>query len=424
MVYYCSSCNLIYMHNMIKYFYSLFLIAGSFSPLFAQDFDNLGRVLKRAEADSFKNIDELLQLSELDPLACEKKVTAMGYEYESTDGLTTYYEYHLGTLSYTISPRKVIYTFPNRLFSLEATSRLLKSGFTLSHTEGTLTTGGKAIKAQKYVKDKFIVWIWKWPNESEIYSIQIENSRPLDISGNASNKKNFVYKGDKKPISFSYWYLGFLKAKGELTEEADWDPPVAHPFTGTTGIGLKNGYETGIGGIAGINGLNKKLPHGLDLGIILGAQFNLHSYSLESLGEPYTSYGYDAFLKFGASIGPALTLTPVATKDFHISFFYRFDALGNTGGDFSDNYVEPENKESLSRDAPGFLLAKSYGLILHGKRVFFCTEFINYVDKGSFTWSKAYIDPNTQQVENRVVTIDANLPFSLISFKLGMVFQN
>lgn len=136
-------------------------------------------LLLNVSSQSFSNVDELLQLSELDPLAFEKSLTAKGFSFYETDGIKTKYNNLTESISLTVSPRIVSYVTFSRIFFLEANSRVLKSGYSLVNTEGVLISDGTKVKAQQFEKDKLTVWLGVNKIDGEtVYYIQVDNSSP------------------------------------------------------------------------------------------------------------------------------------------------------------------------------------------------------------------------------------------------------
>jgi hypothetical protein len=165
-------------------------------PIFAPDFLKLTTILTMRKtlltllfsalafalrAQSFTNVDELLSLSDMDPLECEKALTEKGFTFTKTDGLKSNYTNYREVIAYTITPRHVNYATLSRPFFLEVNSRLIKQGFVLVSSEAVLEGESKSIKAQEYQKNKFTVWLWTSQDDEDdetVYHIQVDNSSP------------------------------------------------------------------------------------------------------------------------------------------------------------------------------------------------------------------------------------------------------
>lgn len=380
-------------------------------------------------AQSFSNVDELLQLSEMDPLECEKTLTVKGFVFVETDGLKSEYRKSSEYLSYRVTPRRAHYKTTSRSFFLEVNSRLIKQGFVLVSSEGFLEDDGdkSPIKAQQYEKGKFTVWLFirkdDYDDSKTYYHIQVDNSGPSSTkktSVDKSKRSEFKYKGDKSKIDYGYFSVGLIIPRGVIAEDPKANTTLEQDFNGLSGIGAKVGFEFAVGGIVGFTPLNNRLPHPLDFGIIMNGHFGVQPYSYESLGGNYDNYDFAGFMKAGAGIGPAMILTPFRETDFHISLYYKMDAGINFDGGFkytgSTNY-----EETLERDAISFAWVKSYGFHLYGANIFGGVEFSNYTDKGLFNLTQSYFDTGNNFVYN-TQQIQAALPIKQITLKIGFTF--
>lgn len=348
-------------------------------------------------AQSFTNIDELLQLSEMDPLECEKLLTSKGFKFQETDGLKSSYSKAGEAVSYRVSPRRAHYMSTSRTFFLEVNSRLIKQGFVLANSEGVLEDKGTTIKAQEYQKGKFTVWLYiDKETDQTYYNVQVDNSDPSSVkkAPSTSGKSTYNYKGDKEPVNYGYFSLGLILPRGIIAEAPKATSTYNQDYTGQSGLGAKAGFESSVGGVLGITPLNKVLPHALDFGIILNGQFGMQPYSYKSLGNPYDDYTYNSFMKAGAGAGPAVVLTPFRESDFHISFYYKVEAGLNFDGGFRYSGTA-SYEETLKRDAVSFAWVKSYGIHIFGGGVFGGVEFSNYTDKGTFNYDQSYFVNNT-----------------------------
>lgn len=384
--------------------------------------------LTNVTSQSFSNVDELLQLSELDPLAFEKSLTAKGFSFYETDGIKTKYSNLTESVSLTISPRIVSYVTYSRIFFLEANSRVLKSGYRLVNTEGILISDGTKVKAQQFEKDKLTVWLGVDKIDGEtVYYIQVDNSSPSSLKnagGNETlkNKDNFKYKGDKSDISFGYFSVGLMVSRGITSEKPSATTSIQQDFNGESGIGTDKGFELSLGGIVGLNGLNKKLPHAIDFGILIAGGFDILPYSYKSLGLPYSEYTYNGFIKGSFGVGPTLTLTPFKNADFHLSGFYKVSAGGNFAGGYKYDGVD-YNAVTMTRDDDvSFTLIKSFGAMIHGGSVFGGIEFSKYIDKGKFTITESVYNSAAGEYVDMKTAIEAKLPFDIMSIKIGLLF--
>ncbi len=375
------------------------------------------------QAQSFANIDELLQLSEMDPLECEKTLTAKGFRFIETDGLKSQYRNSSEYVVYQISPRRTNYKTMNRMFFLEVNSRLIKQGFVLINSEATLEGQNTKIKAQEYEKGKLTVWLFTDKDGGETtYNIQVDNNSPSSTkkSATTSKKSDFKYKGDKEKIDYGYFSIGLIIPRGVITEAPDPNTSYYQDYNGLSGIGATVGVEGAVGGVIGLTPLNQKLPHALDFGILLHGQFGVQPHSYKSLGGLYEDYSYSALMRAGAGVGPALVVTPFRDADFHLTFYYKMEAGINFDGGFE--YVGGENfDETVARESVSFAWIKSYGIHIYGGSVFGGVEFSNYTDKGTFNVTQSYFDANDQYISN-ASTFDAALPVKQITVKIGLAF--
>jgi|GEM_PF-2849601 len=380
----------------------------------------INMINQNAIAQSFVNIDELLQLSEMDPLELEKTVISKGLKFIKTDGLKSSYANSRESLEYMITPRTVIYTGLDRIFFLEVNSKIIKEGFVLVSAEAVLQESQRTVKAQQYQKGKFTVWLHtSEESDGTNYIVQIDNSSPSSVKKlktSTGQKTDFKYKGDKSRIDYGYFYIGLINPRGTITETPKANTTYAYDYAGMSGIGAKKGFEFGIGGVLGITGLNKKLPYFMDFGVWLGADFGVQPYSYESLGAPYDDYVYNGFWRAGGGVGPSMVITPFREADFHISFVYKVQAGGTFGGTFK--YDGGDFNSSLVRDEGYFSLIKTYGVYLHGGSLFGGVDFSSYVDKGTFIYRESYTAGN---IANKV-TFTANLPVNQINVKIGLAF--
>jgi hypothetical protein len=379
-------------------------------------------------AQSFTTVDELLQLSELDPLAFEKSLTSKGFSFYETDGIKTKYSNLTETVSLTISPRMVSYVTYSRIFFLEANSRILKSGYRLVNTEAVLISDGTKVKAQQFEKDKLTVWLGVDKIDGEtIYYIQVDNSSPSSLKNaggteTLKSKENYKYKGDKTDISFGFFSVGLMISRGITAEKPSPTTTIQQDFNGESGIGTDKGFEFDLGGIVGLYGLNKKLPHALDFGILIAGGFNILPYSYKSLGVPYSDYTYNGFITGRFGVGPTLTITPFRNADFHLSGFYKFSAGGNFAGGYKYSGTD-YNEVTMTRDDDvSFTLIKSYGAMIHGGSVFGGIEFSKYIDKGKFTITESVYNSAAGEYVDMNTPIEAKLPFDIMSIKIGLLF--
>lgn len=380
----------------------------------------------RLYAQSFSNVDELLQLSDMDPLECEKTLLQKGFKFVETDGLESEYSTYSEYMTYEISPRRVHYQMEDRLFFLEVTSRLIKEGYVLTDTEGVLEDDEDTkVKAQKYVKGKFSIWLFTDEEFGETrYHVQIENSSPSSVKKSAntgSTKSEYKYKGDKDPIDFGYFHVGLGIPRGIIGEEPTSASTLTEDYTGQSGIGGKEGFNTGFGGVLGFTRLNHALPHGLDIGVILGGQLAMQPFSYEPLGDPYDDYTYNGFGRMSGGLGPCIALTPVRDADFKLIPFYKLEAAVAFGGTFE--YIGAESfEQSLERDSESFAWVKTYGINMKAGGFFAGAEFSSYVDKGEFTLSQSVYDPNSGQYIDSNGSLEAALPIKQLTLKIGMAF--
>ncbi len=379
-------------------------------------------------SQSFTNVDELLQLSELDPLAFEKSLTGKGFSFYETDGIKTKYNNLTESISLTISPRIVSYVTYSRIFFLEANSRILKSGYRLVNTEGVLISDGSKVKAQQFEKDKLTVWLGVNKVDGEtIYYIQVDNSSPSSLKNaggteTLKNKDNFKYKGDKSDISFGYFSVGLMISRGITSEKPSPSTSIQQDFNGESGIGTDKGFEVDLGGIVGLYGLNKKLPHALDFGVLIAGGFTILPYSYKSLGLPYSEFTYNGFITGRFGVGPTLTLTPFRNSDFHLSGFYKVSAGGNFAGGYKYDGTDYNTVTMKRDDDASFTLIKSYGAMINGGALYGGIEFSKYIDKGKFTITESVYNPAASEYVDMKTAVEAKLPFDIMSIKIGLLF--
>lgn len=376
-------------------------------------------------AQSFTNVDELLSLSDMDPLECEKALTEKGFTFTKTDGLKSNYSNYTEVIAYTITPRHVNYATYSRPFFLEVNSRLIKQGFVLVSSEAVLEGESQTIKAQEYQKNKFIVWLWtSQDDESEetIYHIQVDNSSPSSMkkAENTSSTKEYKYKGDKDIIDYGYWNVGLMLPRGIIAEEPDKTSSYMDDYTGQGGLGAKPGFQTGLGGFVGFNGLNKGLPRPLYLGLVLDAEFGMQPFSYEPLGEPYDAYTYTDFMKLAGGAGFGLAVKPSSEADFNFTFYYMLSAAASFGGTF--DYQGTNVHETMTREDATAALIKSYGLQLKTGSVFGAIDFSNYTDKGKYTLDRKIYNSNTGNFEGTPFEINGEVPIRQITLKIGVAF--
>jgi hypothetical protein len=377
-------------------------------------------------AQSFSNVDELLLMSDMDPLECEKALTEKGFTFQKTDGLKSNYSNYNEVIAYTVTPRHVNYATYNRTFFLEVNSRLIKQGFVLVSSEAVLEGESKSIKAQEYQKGKFTIWLWTSQDDEDddiVYHIQVDNSSPSSTkkADNPSSRKEYKYKGEKEMIDYGYWNVGLMLPQGVIAQEPDKNSSYTADYTGKKGFGAKPGFQTGLGGFFGFDGLNKSLPRPLYLGVLLGAEFGMQSFSYESLGEPYDAYRYDPFYKLAANGGLGVAVKPSEGADFLFSLYYKLGAAANFGGTFE--YIGSQGfTETMTRETTTAALIKSFGLHLKAGSVFGAVDFSNYTDKGTFTLDQKIYNPSTGNYEGTPVEIKGAIPIRQITLKIGLAF--
>lgn len=376
-----------------------------------------------AHAQSFTTVDELIQLSKMDPLESEKLLTSKGFVFIETDGLESEYSKFSEGIKYTISPRRVHYATLQRNFFLAASSRLTKSGFVLTNSEGTLEDDGRTIKAQQYKKGEYVVWLFiDKDNDETNYHVQVDNNDPSKSAPSSTTSSTpSPGTGYKEDVNYGYFFVGLILPRGVIAEDPKPNTTYSEDFSGLSGIGAKPGFEFGIGGVLGITPLNRKLPYFLDFGILLNGQYGVQPYSYKSLGAPFDDYTYSGFMRGSAGAGPALILTPFRDSDFHLSFYYKPEAALNFSGGFDYSGTEGFD-QTATRDAVSFAWVKSYGIHIYGGGIFGGIEFLNYTDKGTFNLHAAGFNPNTNSYEYSDSKINAALPVRQINLKIGFAF--
>jgi hypothetical protein len=375
-------------------------------------------------AQSFTNVDELLSLSDMDPLECEKALTEKGFTFTKTDGLKSTYTKYNEIIAYTITPRHVNYATYARSFFLEVNSRLIKQGFVLVSSEAVLEGESTSIKAQEYQKNKFTVWLWTSEDEDDetFYHIQVDNSGPSSMkkADKTTADKEYKYKGDKEIIDYGYWNVGLMLPRGIIAEVPDKNSSYMDDYTGKGGLGAKPGFQTGLGGFVGFNGLNNGLPRPLYLGLVLDAEFGMQPFSYEPVGEPYDEYTYNDFMKLAGGAGLGLAIKPSDEADFNFTFYYMLSVAASFGGTF--DYQGTDIHETMTREDATAALIKSFGLQLKTGSVFGAIDFSNYTDKGKYTLDRKLLDPNSGTFYGNPFDIQGEIPIRQITLKIGVSF--
>jgi hypothetical protein len=208
--------------------------------------------------------------------------------------------------------------------------------------------------------------------------------------------------------------------RGIIAEVPDQNSSYADDYTGLGGLGAKPGFQSGLGGFIGFNGLNKGLPRPLYLGMVLDAEFGMQPFSYEPLGEPYDDYTYTDFMKLAGGAGLGLAIKPVADADFNFAFYYMLSAAASFGGTF--DYQGDNVHETMTREDATAAFVKSFGLHLKTGSVFAAIDFSNYTDKGKYTLDRKIRDPNSSNFSGVPFEIQGEVPIRQITLKIGLTF--
>jgi hypothetical protein len=351
---------------------------------------------------NFKNINEIVSISQKKPSDLEKALVAKGFRYESTEKSRQLFSHTIGnaSISYELAPRVFEYTFYDRQFYLDAFSRVQKADYLFSKGEVISLENSKKYTADKFSKDGTVLYFLQISEKgkSDQFKILIYPSS----SGKSASKNDFGYGN---------FYVGLVLPKGILGESPSPQGTVEQAFVGNSGMGAGKGVELGFSGISGFYSINKSLPYFVDFGLHMRALAGFQPYALAS-----STFNYKNFGRFGAGGGPSISFSPFRNSDLSASFFYDFIPTGNFGGNMEYNGSDATYSNTVKRNDVSFALARNYGFELKYESLMFGLEKSNFTDKGVFDKQQGY-NGNISST-----TINAGIPFQQAAVKFGFVF--
>jgi len=364
-------------------------------------------------SQTFKTVNEIINISRKDPSALEKALALKGFSFVGKEDERQRFSKSSEMISYELNPRVFQYSFEDRRSYLEFYSQMEKGGYIITKGKVTKIDDNKEVNANIFDKGKVhICLIDIGEDGEEEYSILIY---PFNNNDN-SNTSNSNQSSAKDPISYANMYVALMLPKSKMAKPASQSTTINQDFQGQGGMSATAGIEGGWSGIVGFDLINNKLPYFLDFGLSLKLMGGIQPFSYESLGDPFDDYKYSGFAKVGGGGGPAIVLSPFRETDFRMVFYYDFLPSASLGGSIVYNGPDSDYQQTIDRDGASFALIKVFGFSLKYQNVLFGIETSNYIDKGSYTNTYGY----TGNIGNE--KFKANLPVKQLILKLAYCF--
>ncbi|MBU2018173.1 MAG: hypothetical protein KJ941_00890 [Bacteroidetes bacterium] len=361
-------------------------------------------------SQTFKSVNELINISKKDPSALEKELSVKGFSFIGKDKERQEFSKFGEKVSYELNPRVFQYSFRDRTSYLNYYSQMEKSGFTITKGKVTKLENDQDENANIFEKGKVqISLIDISENNEEEYSILIYPFYNESATRTSSANNN----SSKESISYGNVYVAVMLPKSKMGDPASKSTTIKQDMQGQGGMGATAGFEGGWSGVAGFNSLNSKLPFFLNFGLSLKLMGGIQPFSYENLGKPYDDYKYNGFAKMGGGGGPAIVLSPFRDADFRLTFYYDFLPSANFGGSIVYDGPDANYSQTIERDDASFALIKVFGFSLKYESILFGVETSKYTDQASYTNNYGYVGNMGSD------KFKAKLPINQLIFKFG-----